>query len=295
MINAKTEAHIVSNLSEFPRLTDKTLGKLLVEAGKLRVEDVEVIVRYQREKGLRFGEAGIRLGLVQETDVLRMLARQFDYPCLQPGEHELSDELIAAYAPFGSRVEALRQLRSQLKLRWFGDKRNTLAVVGLNRGDGCSFIAANLAVVFSQMGERTLLIDANLRNPRQHQIFGLAHRQGLSDLLAGRCSTEVIIQIAELADLDVLPAGPTPPNPQELLVRSSFKTLLRRMGQAYDVVLLDTPAGSLYADSQLIAMETLAALLIVRKHRSRIKDLEAVKKRLTEAGTEWVGAAFNDI
>src|SRR5690606_25049337 len=95
-----------------------------------------------------------------------------------------------------------------------------------NQGEGCSELAANLAVVFSQMGERTLLIDANLRFPDQHIIFNLKQPRGLSDILIGRNDLSVASKLDSLSGLSVLGAGTIPPNPQELLNRRGFAELL---------------------------------------------------------------------
>jgi len=153
----------------------RSLGAALVDAGKLRIEDVERILRLQREKNLRFGDAAIRLRLVKQADIDYALSRQFDFPYLLPGESDVSQEVIAAYAPFTPQVEALRALRSQLMLRWFDTDplHRALAIISAERKEGRSFLAANLAVVFSQLGERTLLIDADLRKPRIHKSFGV--------------------------------------------------------------------------------------------------------------------------
>lgn len=277
----------------------KPIGKLLVETGKIGFLDIDAIERRQQERGLRFGEAAVSLGLVQDVDVQTALARQFDYAYLVPGQPEaqaFSPELALAYAPFGDRAEAFRRLRSQLNLRLFGlEDATALAVAGLDRGDGCSYVAANLAVAFSQLGVRTLLVDANLREPRQHRIFGLAQRQGLADVLAGRRGTEVIAEIGVFGNLAVLPAGTVPPNPQELLDRPAFAALLRECGRIYPVVIVDTPAANRYADTQIIAANTRHVLLVVRKHQTRMRDLEAVKAHLIDARVEWVAAVFNDI
>ena len=109
-------------------------------------------------------------------------------------------------------------------LRWFdrAEERQVLTIVGAERGEGRSYLAANLAIVFSQLGERTLLVDADLREPRQHYLFHLENQIGFSTLLAGRSREEAIVRIPDLAGLSVLPAGPTPPNPLELLNRLNF-------------------------------------------------------------------------
>ena len=100
-----------------------------------------------------------------------------------------------------------------------------LTIVGAERGEGRTYLAANLAIVFSQLGERTLLVDADLREPRQHFLFHLENQVGFSTLLAGRSREEAIVRIPDLAGLSVLPAGPTPPNP----ARAAEPAQLRRV------------------------------------------------------------------
>jgi len=294
MNELKSNIASAEKLATFPKRSDKTVGRLLLDAGKLKLHDIELIEICQKEQGLRFGEAAVKLGLVAEADILQVLAQQFNYPYLQAGEGGFSDELVAAYQPFSPQVEALRGLRSQLRLRWFSGQQKHLALVGLGQGDGCSYMAANLAIVFSQLGERTVLVDANLRNSRQHKLFNLTQRHGLSDLIVGRTGVEAISRIPSFVDLSVLPAGTVPPNPQELLGRPTFAALLRELAKNYDVILLDTPSGGLYADTQNIAAEAGAALLVTRKHHTRMNDALVLQRQLTDAKAQIVGAVLNE-
>lgn len=270
------------------------IGGLLVDAGRLRPEDAETILQIQRENGLRFGEAGLQLGLLTRPDIDFALSRQFEYAYLQPGTSQVSGEVIAAYAPFRPEAEALRALRAQLMMRWFDDgpARSALAIVSACRAEGRSYIAANLAVTFSQVGERTLLIDADLRNPRQHELFGLDNRIGLSSLLAMRANGESIQRIAGLPHLSVLPAGAVPPNPQELLTRAAFAQLLQQLAAHYDVILLDSPPAAEAADAETLAVRAGAALMVVRKNSSRAADVRAVTEGIAKAAI--VGAVLND-
>lgn len=294
MSEFKASTANAEKLATFPKRSDKTIGRLLLDAGKLRLNDVELIERCQKEHGVRFGEAAVQLGLVAEADIMQVLAQQFSYPYLQQGEGGFSEELVAAYRPFSPQVEALRGLRSQLMLRWFSEEHKHLALVGFGEGDGCSYMAANLAIVFSQLGERTVLIDADLRRPRQHQLFNLTQRQGLSDLLAGRAGIEAICRISSFVDLSVLPAGTIPPNPQELLGRPAFGALMRDLVKSYDVILLDTPPGTQYADMQNIVASAGAALLVMRKHATRMSDALALQGQLANAKAQIVGAVLNE-
>ena len=270
------------------------LGAILVDAGKLTVDDTERVMRLQQTQPMRFGAAAIALGLLTQGDIEHALARQFDFPYLIEGESLVAKELVAAYAPFSPQVEALRGLRSELMLRWFAapTRRRALAIISPGRGEGRSYMAANLAIMFSQLGERTLLIDANLRQPRQHRLFGLDNRHGLSAILAGHGALSHPQRVPQLANLAVLTAGATPPNPQELLGRSSFAKLLEHFGQEYDVILIDTPAGSEYADAQGLACLAGGALLVTQRHHSNLKNVGKLCDNLRELGVQLVGSVF---
>lgn len=272
-----------------------SIGRILLELGKLTPEDVERVLRLQKERGIRFGDAAQRLGLITEADIQQVLARQFDYPCLQPGQGKYPAELVAAYQPFSAQVEILRAVRSQLMLRWFAAGRKTLAVASINSGEGASLFTANLAVVFSQLGERTLLVDANLRRPRQHEIFNLGNKQGLSDVLAGRAAAmDVISRVESFVDLSVLPAGTLPPNPQELLSRASFGELNESLVSQFDVVLSDTAAFSTGADTLAIAARAGGVLLVAHKNNTRMADISATSEQLGRIGAEVVGSVLVD-
>jgi len=273
-----------------------SIGAILIDAGRLSAEGAEQILRVQKEQGLRFGDAALQLGLLGEDDIRFALSRQFDYPYLQAGDASLSHELVAAYKPFSHTVEHLRALRSQLMLRWLDAAigHKALAVLSPGAGEGRSFIAANLAVVFSQLGERTLLIDANLRAPRQHELFKISGSAGLSGMLAGRAGAEAVIRVASLVGLSVLPAGAVPPNPQELLGRPAFTEVLATLSRDFDVVIIDTPAAADYADAQTIAARAGAALMVARKNQSALPAMSAITRSLQQSGVTLVGAVLND-
>ena len=275
----------------------RSIGVILIDSGRLSADNAERILRLQKEQGKRFGDAAIELGLLTEDDIRFALSSQFDYPYLPVGDSSLSHELVAAYKPFSPVVEQLRALRSQLMLRWFdaAAQRKALAIVSPGAGEGRSFIAANLAIVFSQLGERTLLIDADLRTPRQHELFKLGNNAGLSGLLAGRANAEAVVRVPSLLGLSVLPAGAIPPNPQELLGRPAFIETLLMVSRDFDVVIIDTPAASEYADAQTIAVRAGAALMLARKNRSSLPDMAQLTGSLQQSGATLVGSMLNDV
>ena len=274
----------------------RNIGALLIDAGRLSAEDAEKVLRLQKERDLRFGDAALQLKLLTEDDIRFALSRQFDYPYLPAGDQSLSQELVAAYRPFTGPVERLRALRSQLMLRWFdgAPERKALAVVSPGNGDGRSFIAANLAIVFSQLGERTVLVDADMRKPRQHALFHLGNHSGLSDVIAGRAGPEAVVRIPSLLGLSVLPAGAPPPNPQELLGRPAFVELLLGLGKNFDTIIIDTPATDDCADAQTVAARAGAAMIVARKNLTLAGELLELTRSLQQSGVELVGSALND-
>ena len=270
------------------------IGELLVNMGKIDRDQLKRILSWQQKAGLRFGEVASKLGLVSAADLGHALAIQFNYHYLRSGQGSFSKALTAAYQPFSPQVEALRALRSQLVLHWFNTGNRSLAVISANAGEGCSDLAANLAVVFSQLGERTLLVDANLREPHQHAIFNLRQPYGLSDILIGRVDHNVIARITELDGLSVLPAGTIPPNPQELLSRKIFNDLIARLRDQYDVVIVDTPPASMNSDAQTVAARCGGALLVSRLNRTRLSDLANIRDQLVFSDVAIVAAIVND-
>ncbi len=295
-MNFATPESIISRAAQHHGLASQSIGAILVDSGRLSADAAESIIKLQKAEGLRFGDAAIQLGLLTEADVRYALSHQFNYPYLLPDDKNISEEVVAAFKPFSPVVEKLRALRSQLMLRWFdGETGNKmLALTSPDTGEGRSYIAANLAVVFSQLGERTLLIDADLRNPRQHEIFKLGNRTGLSTILAGRTTLdESINRIPNLLGLSVLPAGAIPPNPQELLSRPQFTSMLQAAQQQFDVILFDTSAGAEFADAQMIAARAGGAIVLSRKnitHASRLRDLTT---SLQHSGATVVGSVLN--
>lgn len=279
--------------------SDRTLGAILVEEGKLSAKEIERVLDVQRAHGVRFGEAAVRLGLVTEDEVRYALAKQYDFPHLtvpKTGLHGPSRELVAAFAPFHPRTEELRGLRTQLLIRWFNAQagRNALVVTSPEPAEGRSYVAANLAVVFSQLGARTLLVDADLRKPRQSEIFGLPSGHGLSTLLAGRSEHQASFPVAGLARMSVLPAGPLPPNPQELLSRPTFAALVKELQSLYDVVIIDTPPASRYADAQSITFRAGDALVVARKNHTAVESTAKVIRELAATGARVVGTVINE-
>ena len=282
--------------SKGPSGRSPLIGELLNEACKLGEPQIQQILAYQRKTGMRFGEAAVALRLVERKDVLEALYQQFQYT---PGFARSGGrtELVAAADRFSEQAEAFRELRSRLLIEVMRDgPRCALAILSPDPGDGKTYLAANLAVSFSQLGERTLLIDADVRTPRQHQVFGIKpNGVGLSSVLAGFSDAGALVhEVPGLPHLYFVPAGPIPPNPVELMQRPRFGQLMRGLLEEFDHVVVDTPAAARGPDARVIAARCGAALIVARKSRSRLAPLEGLLSALARGPAQIAGVVVNE-
>jgi protein-tyrosine kinase len=276
---------------------ERSIGEIISQANNLSAEQIQQILSYQKDNGVRFGEAAVALGLANSDDVLWALAQQFHYPYAAEQTSHLPAELVVATKPFSEQAEAFRTMRSHMIMRMYSDNgpRSALAVVSPDSGDGKTYFAANLAAAFSQLSGRTLLIDADMRNPRLHEIFGLQGKSvGLSSILSGRAAGNVVCPIRELPSLFVLPVGPTPPNPLELLERPAFGLLIRELLTKFDQVIVDTPAATLGSDFAVIAARCGAAVSIARQNKTRMYALQDLLNTISMGPTKVVGSVMNE-
>jgi len=299
--NARLETareQIESNalLASGTQWADQNLGELLVDLGKLGKEDVERVIKHQREKGLYFGEAAVDLRLVDDADVLHALSIQFGYT-YNKNEESLSKEVAITYSPFSEQAEEFRAIRSQLLNSWLQPNRKTLAVVSPENAEGRSYVAANLALAFSQLGRSTLLIDADMRAPRQHEIFNFTRKIGLSMLLAGRIRMEELDvlpdQLSNFQHLSILGCGAVPPNPAELLSKNTFALIIRELKKFFDVIIIDSPPAIYQADVAAIASVSGSALLVARGGYSKMDGVKDLISVLTRAKAAVVGSVLN--
>ena len=275
---------------------DRSIGAIIAETRNLSAEQVEKVLAHQRAKGIRFGEAAIALGFASADDVLFALAQQFHYPYAPEEQRKGSPELVALNQPFGVQAEAFRAIRSQIMMRIFSDRdeRRAIAVVSPDSGDGKTFFSANLAITLAQLGGRTLLVDADMRGPRQHQVFGIDNSAGLSGILSGRSEPKVIQQVSGMSSLFILPVGITPPNPLELVERPAFHLLVRELLAKFDHVVVDTPAAIYGSDAAVIAARCGAALVVARQHNSRVNSLQDLVASLGASTAKVAGVIVNE-
>lgn len=274
------------------------IGQILVQSGLIHPPEVERILAWARQEGVRFGEAAVATRRVTPAQLERALARQFDYPLLLRGTTGVADEVVAAFDASLAVAADLRRLRAcvrtaQQALPAGRTAARAFAVVSADRGDGRSFVAANLAVGFAQAGLRTLLVDADLRTGRLHRLFGVANGAGLTTMLSHRIGPGALQRVPGLRDLTVLPRGPEAPNPSELLSRDALGLLLDAFVRSFDAVILDTSAAGDEPDAMLVAQRAGAALLLARRHRSGEAAVASLARNGLAPGTVLLGSVLN--
>jgi chain length determinant protein tyrosine kinase EpsG len=285
-----------SSHTQDAKVVERRIGDYMRGPCQLTEKQIEWILNYHREHDLRFGEAAVELGLARREDVLWALSQQFHYP-YAIDEKQVNPELVIAANPFSDEGETFRELRSQLLMGVLApdQPRRALAVVSPDVGDGKTYLAANLAAAFSQLGGPTLFLDADMRTPRSQDVFGIKmNRAGLSAMLAGRTEEGLIQRSSQLPSLYVLPVGAIPPNPLELIQRPAFAELIREMTAKFDHVVVDTPAATHGADSRAIAAICGSALVVGRKGRTRMKAINSLVSSLARGPAKLAGVVLNE-
>lgn len=272
---------------------NRRMGPMLVARGKLNAKDIAAIAHTQAKHGLRFGEAAVKLGLVERADINAVLAEQFAYTPTPAINSKLDKRLTPLFQPDSAQAESLRSLRSELLMRYIQPSpQRSLAVVASDNAEEIALTSANLAICFAQMGHRTLLVDTNLRNSSLNPLFGLhPHAPGLADRLAGR-QTLAPIPVGEVPSLWLMPAGTRAPNPQELLAGNQYREYLHQVQQLFDVVLINTSPMDSNRDAQLVSVHSGAVLVVSHTHRTRTRALAAMCQRLRDLGVRLVGTAL---
>lgn len=269
------------------------IGDILLKAGKLNRPDLQRIVALQGKEEMLFGEAAVALGILTEEDVRWALGCQYSYPGVNVAD--LPRELIAAHDPADPRVETLRSIRSGLIFSGAAKLIKSIAVLSPEAGEGKTFVAANLALVFAQLGVNTLLVDLNFRAPRVHALFKMKNNTGASSLMIRRALPEQALQRTPIQGLSVLPSGPKPPNPSELLSWAETRELVTGLAAQYEMVIVDTPAFTKTADAMMVASFCDGALLTALKGQTRLTPFGQMHKQLEASGVRVLGSVLNEI
>ncbi|MCE0539056.1 polysaccharide biosynthesis tyrosine autokinase [Kineosporia rhizophila] len=200
--------------------------------------------------------------------------------------------LVTADA-FGGRAEAFRTLRTNLQFADVDRPPRVIAVTSALPDEGKTTTACNIALTLAQSGARVILIEGDLRKPAVGKYLGISNAAGLTNVLAGQHDLREVVVGYERDLLAVLPSGPTPPNPSELLGSQQMRHLLDTLAQHYDVVVIDAPPLLPVTDAALIATAADGAILVIRHGRSRREEAERALKALEAVSARMLGTVLN--
>jgi len=276
---------------------DAPIRDALLRLGLLTDQEAARVVDHQVGRGLDFDQAALELGFIGPDELDRARELLINSLALQRDvRREVSGELIVLSDPVGVKAESIRLLRTQIIAQHIKPGRRALAFVSPVEGVGCSFLAANLAAALSQIGTKTLLVDANLRSPRIDQIFGLdPHGPGLSSYLALQVARpERVVHANVLPNLSVITAGPPVSRPQELLSSTRFRDGMNTLLREYDIALFDTPPASSCADALTIASVIGYSIIVARRDKTFVGDVATLAQQLASARSSVIGSVLSE-
>ena len=190
-------------------------------------------------------------------------------------------------------AESIRTLRTHIMARHLAMGRRALAICATSAKTGCTFVAVNLAVALSQSGANTLLIDADLRNPKIHKIFGRPAPQGLQQYLGNSNSLpDELIEYGVLPKLSLLSAGGATPNPGELLASSRLNDLMDFCVREFDATIVDTPPANTSSDIGRICSVGTYCTIVARRNRSFVSDVKLLAEQLRADGAHVIGTVL---
>ncbi len=192
-------------------------------------------------------------------------------------------------------IESYKTMRTNIAFSLSTFEKKIIAVSSSSPDDGKSTISSNIAIAVAQKGDRVLLIDADMRKPVQHKIFGVKNKNGLSSAISKMCELDECIQKSIIDNLDIMTAGPIPPNPSELLSSEEAKEIFEKLNLAYDMVIVDLPPICMVSDALTLSHDVAGLLLVVRYGKTTFDDIAEANKRLELAEMNILGYVVNDI
>lgn len=271
---------------------DSQTRAAIIRRCDLNDEAVAEIFRLQGLLSASFSDAAIRLGYATQADI-DMVTGSTSVSVIGHKKAMPAPCLVVAHQPDHPRSEQIRLLRTELLLRHEAvDTANIFAILSPCPREGRSQLAAELAIAFAQLGQPTLLVDADLRHPRQHVLFNANNAYGLSQALV-RGQKPRFQTVAELPSLFLLTSGPPLPNPLDLLSDRLFEGLADEWQRDFQFVVLDTPPVRQYADGLAVATIIGRVLSLSHARHTPYKHSLDMMRRLAATRSRVLGAVIN--
>ncbi|MBQ2280611.1 MAG: CpsD/CapB family tyrosine-protein kinase [Ruminococcus sp.] len=186
-------------------------------------------------------------------------------------------------------VESYKSARSNIMFSLSAEDQKVFAVTSYAKGEGKSTVSANLAISFSKMERRVLLIDCDLRRPNLHNIFKVENTIGLSNVIGKMADFEDAVKHNVIPNLDIMPSGTIPPNPSELLCSPGFEKLVKGLIDEYDYIIFDTPPIGVVADALLLKDRVAGYVVVLRERSTTHGDIQKMLESIKLADTKILG------
>ncbi|NRY62042.1 CpsD/CapB family tyrosine-protein kinase [Clostridium beijerinckii] len=190
--------------------------------------------------------------------------------------------------------EAYRTLRTNIQYSSFDKTIKSIVVTSAEAAEGKSTVSGNLALSFAQNEKRVIIVDCDLRKPSVHKNFKLSNLSGLSEVLIGKEDLDNVIQ-SRNENLDILTSGKIPPNPSEMLSSTAMTNLIQRLGEKYDMVILDSAPLQAVTDAQILSTKVDGTILVVRAQRTNRESVIDAKNLLTKVGANILGTVLHAV
>jgi len=215
-------------------------------------------------------------------------------PSFTADEETQPDELFTYRYPKSSVTESCRSIRTNISFSTAGKELRRLLVTSAGPQEGKSTAVINLGIIFAQGGKRVLIVDSDLRRPRLHRAFKVSRKRGLTDLIMGEASEDDVIVSTEVPGVDLIPCGPIPPNPSELLGTEIMLQLGERLADRYDLVLFDSPPVVAVTDAVVMSKIVDGVVLIAKAGKTTSEIISKAARQLEDVGASILGTVLND-
>jgi capsular exopolysaccharide synthesis family protein len=210
-----------------------------------------------------------------------------------PYDAQASKQPLVTEDQFGGRAEAFRTLRTNLQFADVDDPPRVITISSALPAEGKTTTACNIALTLAQSGARVVLVEGDLRKPAVGKYLGISNAAGLTNVLAGQHELRDVLVSYQRDTLAVLPSGPTPPNPSEMLGSQQMRQLLANLAAAYDIVIIDAPPLLPVTDAAVLAAAADGAILVIRHGKSRREEVERATQALTSVNAKVLGTVLN--
>jgi capsular exopolysaccharide synthesis family protein len=204
-------------------------------------------------------------------------------------------DLYVFHNPTSSAAECCRSIRTNILFSSAERNMKTITVSSPRPREGKTTTTIYVGTIMAQSGQRVLLIDTDLRRPRLHKSLGISKERGLTSLLLGEASFDDVIKSTEVPNLFVLPSGPMPPNPVELLLTNRFKTVLNELAEKFDRILLDSPPVLAVTDAVVLARSSDGVILVAQAGKTHRQDVALSTRQMRDASAPILGIILNVI